>query len=141
MKKHGLIKKIKNDESGFSLTELLVVIVVIGILILLAMPQFSSVVTKAKETEAKIMLKHLYSLQQSYYYEKDTYSDNLAAIGFEQTKFISEGGEARYRITIEKANTKEFLAYATAIVDFDNDGTYNVWSVNQEGDIKQVIPD
>lgn len=134
------LKKIKSED-GFSLTELLVVIVVIGILILLAMPQFTSVVSKAKETEAKIMLKHLHTLQQAYFYEHDTYATELATVGFEQDKLITDGGDARYVISIEKANTYEYTALATAIVDFDKDGTFNVWSVNQDGQIKQVTPD
>jgi type IV pilus assembly protein PilE len=143
-KRCGVKGKVINDlkkEDGFSLTELLVVIVVIGILILLAMPQFTSVVTKAKETEAKIMLKHLHTLQQAYFYERDTYAGDLASLGFEQEKLVSAGGEARYVISIEKANSYEYTALATAAVDFDKDGTFNVWSVNQDGEIRQVTPD
>lgn len=129
-----------NDE-GFSLTEMLVVIVVIGILILLALPRFSSVVTKAKETEAKVMLKHLHSLMEAYYYEKDTYTTDLSAIGFEQEKLVTEGGNARYKISIKNANNVEYTATATAVVDFDKDGVYNVWTINQDGEIKQTTPD
>lgn len=129
------------QEDGFSLTELLVVIVVIGILIMLALPQFSSVVTKAKETEAKSMLKHLDALEQAYYYEKDTYTTDLAALGFGQEKLVTAGGNARYKIEVTKANTFNYLATATAVVDFDKDGILNVWTVNQDGEIKQTIPD
>lgn len=132
---------ILSDEKGFSLTELLVVIVVIGILILLAMPQFSSVVSKAKETEAKVMLKHLHALEDAYYYERDTYTSDLASVGFEQKKLVTDGGEARYKIEITKAGTYEFTATATAVVDFDKDGTFNVWTINQDGELKQTVPD
>jgi type IV pilus assembly protein PilE len=135
-----IIKNLKREDA-FSLTELLVVIVVIGILILLAMPQFTSVVSKAKETEAKIMLKHLHTLQQSYFYERDMYAEDLATLGFEQEKLITEGGEARYIISVEKANTFEYTALATAVVDFDKDGIFNIWSVDQDGKITQVTPD
>ena len=40
-----MIRVIKQEE-GFSLTEVLIVIVIIGTLVLLALPRFSSVVTK-----------------------------------------------------------------------------------------------
>ncbi len=130
-----------NKEDGFSLTELLVVIVVIGVLILLALPKFSSVVTKAKETEAKAMLKHLHSLEQAYYFENDTYTIELAQIGFEQQKMVTDGGTARYKIEIQTANASEYKATATAIVDFDKDGTFNVWTINQEGKPIKTIPD
>jgi type IV pilus assembly protein PilE len=133
-------KNYLNDE-GFSLTELLVVIVVIGILVLLALPKFTSVVSKAKETEAKIMLNHLHTLQQAYYFENDTYTADLMQLGFEQQRLITDGGTARYKIEIIKANAVEYEAQATAIVDFDKDGTLNVWKINHEGKPVQTIPD
>jgi len=126
---------------GFSLTELLVVIVVIGILVLLALPKFSSVVSKAKETEAKIMLNHLHTLQQAYYFENDTYTTDLMHLGFEQQRLITDGGTARYKIEILKANATGYEAQATAIVDFDKDGTLNVWKITHEGKPLQTIPD
>lgn len=135
------IKNIIKDESGFSLTELLVVIVIIGVLASLAIPKFLSVITKAKTTEAKLMLKQLYNLQESYYLEKDVYSNNLAMIGFEQGKLVTDGGQARYKIDIIEASGTQFLAYATAVVDFDKDGVLNKWEINSEGELKENTPD
>jgi type IV pilus assembly protein PilE len=136
-----IIKKNLINERGFSLTELMVVIVIIGLLALIAIPRFLTVTSKAKMTEAKIMLKQVYTLQQAYYYENDAYSNDLSAIGFEQNKLITEGGNARYIITIEKATPTEFIARATAVVDFNKNGIFNAWEVNQEGVIKQIIAD
>lgn len=128
-------------QEGFSLTELLVVLVIIGILVLLALPRLMPVVTKAKTTEAKLNLKQVYMLEKSYKFEYDKYSPNLAEIGFEQEKLINEGGTARYRIEIQKADINEFLAIATSSVDFDNDGTFNVWEVSENGIVKEKIQD
>ncbi|MAT40476.1 MAG: general secretion pathway protein GspG [Ectothiorhodospiraceae bacterium] len=128
-------------EDGFSLTEILVVIVIIGILVLLAMPKFTSIISRAKTTEAKIMLKHLHTLQTAYYYENDRYAMELPAIGFEANALISEGGEARYRIEMVKADQTGFLARAVATVDFDKDGTFNIWEVDQSGQIAQTTAD
>jgi type IV pilus assembly protein PilE len=80
-------------------------------------------------------------LQKSYKFENDKYSSDLNQIGFEQEKLVSEGGSARYKITIAESELNSFRAIATATVDFDNDGTFNVWEVNQEGQIKEVTPD
>lgn len=134
-------RELLKDESGFTLTELLVVIVIIGLLASLAIPKFMSVITKAKTSEAKLMLKQVYDLETAYYLENDLYTDNLSAIGFEQAKLKTEEGQARYKIEISEVSSTQFLARAIAVVDFDKDGTFNVWSVNQEGVIKEEVPD
>ena len=126
--------------SGFSMVELMVVLVIIGILVLLALPRLEPVVTKAKETEAKLMLKQVYTLEKSYKYEHDTYTTSLADIGFEQDSLVTQGGRARYKITIVSADANTFLAEATAVVDFNGDGRYNVWTVDQTGNIVQKTP-
>jgi len=128
-------------ERGFSLTELMVVLVIIGVLVLLALPKLLPIVTKAKTTEAKLMLKQVYTLEQAFKFEQDRYSRVLNEIGFEQQKLISEGGQARYAIDIISADEKSFLAQATSTVDFDGDGTYNVWVVDEAGAIKEKVPD
>lgn len=132
-------KYLKND--GFSLTELLVVLVIIGVLVLLALPRLMPLVTKAKSTEAKLNLKQVHLLQKAYKFEYDRYSENLSEIGFEQELLINEGGTARYQISIKRADMKSFVAVATAIVDFDDDGTFNVWEVDEKGIIKEIVAD
>ena len=128
-------------ESAFSLTELMVVLVIIGVLVLLALPRLLPLVTKAKTTEAKLMLKHIYTLEQSYKYEHDRYSTTLSEIGFEQAKLISEGGQARYKLEVLSADESSFVAQAVSVVDYDNDGVFNVWAVDQTGAIKEKVPD
>ncbi|MGH1363638.1 MAG: type IV pilin protein [Calditrichia bacterium] len=137
MKKAIFIK----SEEGFSLTEILVVIVIIGILVLLALPKFTAVITQAKTTEAKLMLKHLHTLQETFYYQHDRYSVRLADIGFEQQATLENQGEARYRIEIENAGPQGYVARAVAVVDFDKDGVFNVWQVDQTGAVRQTIAD
>ena len=135
-----LKNKYKNDD-GFSLTELMVALVIIGILVLLALPRLMPVVNKAKATEAKLSLKQVYMLQKAYRFEYDKYSLELLQIGFEQETLITENGTARYLIEIKNAELNNFLATATSVVDFDGDGTFNVWEVKEDGIIKEVIPD
>jgi len=129
------------DEDGFSLTELMVVIVIVGILALLALPRFMNVTTRAKMTEAKTMLKQIHTLQQGFYYEHDRYARSIDELGFEQTRLITDGGSARYALSIHEGETGRFEARATSVVDFDQDGSLNVWSVNEEGMITELIPD
>lgn len=76
----------KQKVKAYTLTEILVVI---GILVLLALPNLLPLITKAKSTEAKVQLEHLSTLQQSFFYEKSKYSPDLG------TKTIGEldGGQ------------------------------------------------
>lgn len=128
---------------AYTLTEILVVLVIIGILVLLALPNLLPLITRAKSTEAKMQLQHVQTLQQSYFYERSKYSSDLEAIGFVQEKLATEGedGKANYRIEIVHADNSGFTARATAVVDFDGDGTFNVWEIDQEKNLREVTPD
>ena len=103
------------NNRGFTLVELLVVIIIVGILASLAIPRFGKTVDKAMETEAKLMLSQIQKLQSVYYLENKTYSRSLDAIGFEQETLIKDSkvGKARYLLTIVKADENGFTAEAT----------------------------
>jgi type IV pilus assembly protein PilE len=128
---------------AYTLTEILVVLVIIGILILLALPNLMPLITKAKTLEAKTQLKHVQVLEQSYFYEHSKYSKDLNEIGFLQDKLITDGndGRANYRIEIVSATNTGFTARATAVVDFNGNGTFNVWEIDQNENLKEVTPD
>lgn len=53
-------------QKGFSLVELMIVVGIIGILATLALPRFKQFQAKAKMGEAKNILTHLYTLEQTY---------------------------------------------------------------------------
>jgi len=136
-------KLLKQKVKAYTLTEILVVLVIIGILVLLALPNLLPLITKAKSTEAKVQLEHLSTLQQSFFYEKSKYSSDLAEIGFIQEKLTTEGkdGRANYKIEIVRAINNAFMGRATAVTDFDGDGTFNVWEIDQEKNLKEVVAD
>jgi type IV pilus assembly protein PilE len=133
----------KKRIKAYTLTEILVVLCIIGILVLLALPNLLPVITKAKATEAQLQLKHVHELEQSYFYEHSKYSKDLTEIGFVQDALTTDGkdGHANYRIEITSATNTTFTATATAVVDFNGNGTYNVWQVDQDNNIKEVTPD
>jgi type IV pilus assembly protein PilE len=126
---------------AFSLTELLIALVIVGILVLLALPNLMPLISKAKSTEAQIQLGHVHMLQKSYFYMHSKYSNDLANIDFEQEKLVTEGGNANYRIEIVDATTNGFKVRAIAVVDFDGDGNFNTWEINEEKVLTEVIKD
>ena len=133
----------KRKVKAYTLTEILVVLVIIGILVLLALPNLLPLITKAKTTEAKMQLEHLCTLEKSFFYEKSKYSTDMNEIGFVQEKLTTDGkdGKANYKITIVNATNTGFTARATAVADFNGNGTFNVWEIDQDKNLKEVTPD
>ena len=137
-KKHLKSKLLLNS---YSLTEILIVLAIIGILIMLALPNQTSVVAQAKSIEAQTMLNHLYGLEKNYFYRFSKYESDLQKIGFEPVPTLDEGGQAVYKIEVVKAGTNFFKARATAVSDFDGDGNFNTWEIDQNNHLVEVIKD
>ena len=137
------MKKLKSIQklNAFTLTELMVVLVIIGILMLVALPIFDDLFGEAYAIEAQNQLKYVQTRQQSYYQKNFKYGENLKEIGFTSPKTVRENGDARYTYEISKADNNSFIARATAIADFDNDGNVNVWEINSSGELKEIIAD
>jgi type IV pilus assembly protein PilE len=128
---------------SFTLSELLVVLVIIGILVLMALPVLMPLISRTRSVEAKQGLKHIYTLEKTFFYEFSKYSTDLEKIGFEQEKLITETseGKANYTFEIVSADVRSFQAKATAIVDFDGDGEFNIWEINENNDLVEVVKD
>ncbi|AWM15187.1 type II secretion system GspH family protein [Flavobacterium sp. NRK F10] len=124
---------------AYSLTEILIVLCIIGILLLMVLPNQTSVISQAKAIEAQAMLNQVYGLEKSYFYRFSKYSNNLEEIGFEQELTVEDGGQAVYRIEIVEATNNSFLARATSVSDLDGDGAYNTWEINDKKALKEVV--
>lgn len=131
----------KHKVKAFSLPELLVVLVIIGILVLIALPNLMPLISKAKATEAKQQLVFLHSLQQSFFYSCSKYSSSFEELGFEQQPLSTEGGNANYLIEIIEASDNTFRAQAKAVADFDGDGNFNIWEINEKKELKEITKD
>lgn len=85
-----MIKRIhgaKNDK-GFTLIELMVVVIIIGILAAVAIPQFVGQTDKAKEKAAKADLKMIGNALEMYYNENNDYPSALSGLSPDYLKKV-----------------------------------------------------
>lgn len=131
--------KMFRSKHGFTLIEVMIVVVIIGILTALAVPRFMPMTIKSKQAEAKALLKQMFTMQRSYRQANDAYwgqgltADSLAAnqknfatIGVE----IPDGAKYQFGITVANATTLTMTATATGL---DDDPAPDIWQMDQDG--------
>jgi type IV pilus assembly protein PilE len=134
----------KKRTAGFTLIELMIVVVIIGILAALAIPRFMKVATKAKQSEAKQLLKQIYTMQHAYFALTEHYclngvtADNTAPFAFAQIH-VDVMLPARYSYLMSVPTRSTFTCTATA--NLDDDATIDTWTMDQDGNLINTIND
>ena len=77
--------KIFRLNEGFTLVELMVVVAIIGILSAVAIPNFKKYQAKSKTSEAKLHLSAIYTAEQAFASDYDTYATCLSQMGYNPT--------------------------------------------------------
>lgn len=123
----------EKNASGFSLIELMVVVAIVAILSTIAVPLYLNFRKKAYTTEARAGLHGIRVLQRNYFFNNETYSDNIANLNFKME------GTTRYYYEILGAGRWGFTAQATA--NLDGDGAVDVWTIDTKGKYIHVTVD
>ncbi|MFA5889352.1 MAG: prepilin-type N-terminal cleavage/methylation domain-containing protein [Actinomycetota bacterium] len=83
--------RLGRDDKGFTLIELMVVVLIIAILIAIAIPTFMGARTKAQDRATQVTLRQGLLTAKSYYTDSETYAATGAALhGLEPSVAFSE---------------------------------------------------
>jgi len=90
---------------GFTLIELVISVVIIGILASIAVPRFMNVVEKGRTAEARNTLGAIRDAQEAYFLEYDRYTNSLAALGVTVPAACNTSYYYRYSIVVGGGGT------------------------------------
>ena len=125
-----MLGKPNKSWQGFTLIEVLVVIAILTILATIAIPAYDSMKRKGNRTDAVSALTRAAQLQERWYSNKGTYTDDPTDIAMPGT---SENGHYNLSITFDSAKPDEFSVTATATGPQQRDESCNTFSLDQAG--------
>ena len=117
---------------GFSLMEVMIVVVIIGILAALAYPNLEKYLKRARQTEAKTNLSAIYTAQKIYFTLHQSYAEDIN----ELVLSLVQGDP--YTFTME-ASTNTFKAQAEG--NIDDDDALDIWTIDQDKDLRYTTDD
>lgn len=98
--------------SGFTLIEIMVVVVIIGILAAIAVPQYTQYVQRSRLVEASSLLSGLRVQLEQFYQDNRTYDNALAGLPVAAALPTGPTGAGTCGVSPPAANTTRFFVYS-----------------------------
>ncbi len=87
---HDVQRKGLSASSGFTLIEVMIVVVIVGILIAVALPGYQNSLQKGRRADAKAALLDVAGRQEQYMLDRGTYTNDMTELGFGADPMVSE---------------------------------------------------
>lgn len=113
---------------GFTLVELMLVVVVIAILATVAVPTYTEFVQRSRRSDAREALADLAARQEQFYLNNKYYASTTTVLG---QPALTERGF--YAITIPNVTTVTYTLRATALPPQDRDADCLVMAITSTG--------
>ena len=123
-------------QRGFTLIELMVACVIVGILVRIALPSFTSQIQSSRRIDAKGAVLDLAAREERYYAINNQYASTAAQLGYATLPLsISSGGSSTsyYQLSVQLTSTTTYFALATPTGSQVKDTTCGVYRVDQLG--------
>lgn len=122
------MKTVARHESGFTLLELMIVVVIIAILTAIALPSYRQYVLRGHRTEATRALQDLSSRQENYYFSHNAYTSTLSDLGA-----TSSIAGQYFTVGIASASTTDYVVQATAVGTQTQDSGCQIFKLHRSG--------
>lgn len=119
----------KKHARGFTLIELMIVVVIAAILIAFAVPGYSGYVKRANRSDATMSLLRISTAQERHYLQNGRYTNSLDTLGIPNTE------RGYYDLSVENADATGYNATATANNGPQkNDTDCKTFTINEKGE-------
>ncbi|MFB1010186.1 MAG: type IV pilin protein, partial [Thiopseudomonas sp.] len=71
----------RNPQQGFTLIEIMIVIVILGVIAAIALPSYQDHVRRANRSEGMAFLQDVAARQERYFAQNNTYVTDIANVG------------------------------------------------------------
>lgn len=120
-------------ERAFTLVELLVTVVIVGVIAAIAIPIYTKYVAKARQQDARGQLTAIRQAQEIYKLQYSAYTTNTALLSGWKSSL------GRYTFSITGAAATTFTAQASG--NIDGDATIDVWTIDEAGNLVNTTND
>jgi len=138
--------RIAAHDSGFTLLEMMIVLVIGGILAAIAIPSFLSRANAAKQAEARTFLGIMNRAQQAYYAEHARFTDNIEALALRQhpnlnyTFQIQVAGDNTHAVHYATPRIPKVHAYTGMSALTQDNGSQAIQTIMCESDQPSSAP-